>query len=245
MNLLSRTTPVLLSLAFIFCLEGKAQMLGGKKIVGSGKLTTETVTIPAYDKIALTGFMDVHLVAGKEGQIKVTAEDNLHEYLNIAVKNGTLNISIKSGFSLRTKKDIDITVPVEGISGVHVVGSGDMDTERIIQAPTFKASVTGSGDLNLKVEATKVAATIMGSGDLMLSGATERLSVVITGSGDFKGLDLSANDTEVTISGSGDAKVRAKTILKATIIGSGDIAYKGNPKEINKKVMGSGNISTY
>ena len=246
MNLLSRTTPVLLSLALLFCLEGKAQIFGSKKIVGSGKLTTETVTTPAYDKVALTGFMDVHLVAGKEGQIKVTAEDNLHQYINIAVTNGTLNIGMKSGFSFITNREIHVTVPFESLSGVRIEGSGDIDTkgaQDVIRSSTFNVSVMGSGAINLKLEVTeKVEANITGLGDITLSGTAQSLQVVIEGSGDFEGFGLSADDVKVAILGSGNIEVTARTKLKATISGLGNIAYKGNPT-IERRVEGLGRIT--
>ena len=238
MNLLTKTSSVLLLLIFLFCCKDK--------IVGSGNVTTQTIATADYDQIALTGSMDVHLIPGTEGQIEVTAEDNLHQYINIAVTNGTLNIGKKSGASLTTNREIYVTVPFQSLSGVRIEGSGDIDTqgaENIIRASTFKASVTGSGDINLKLEVTeKVEANITGSGDIALSGSTESLQVLIDGSGDFEGFDLSANNATVTISGSGDAEVMAKTSLRAIISGSGDIAYKGSPT-ITRNITGSVRIT--
>ena len=45
--------------------------------------------------------------------------------------------------------------------------------------------------------------------------------------------------------GSADIKVTATEMIKARVSGSGDIRYKGNPKKIDTKTSGSGDISSY
>ena len=46
-----------------------------------------------------------------------------------------------------------------------------------------------------------------------------------------------------TITGSGDAAVRATEELDASVTGSGDVHYSGNPPQVRKNVTGSGDIS--
>ena len=85
-------------------------------------------------------------------------------------------------------------------------------------------------------------AVVVISGDVTLKGSTNNLEAGVTGSGDFYGFDLEVNDTDVSVTGSGDAKVVCNVNLKARVTGSGDIVYKGNPKTEDTKVAGSGSI---
>lgn len=64
----------------------------------------------------------------------------------------------------------------------------------------------------------------------------------VTGSGDYKGFDLVANDVDVSVNGSGDAKVVCNGHFKARVSGSGSISYSGHPKTEDSKVAGSGSI---
>ena len=66
----------------------------------------------------------------------------------------------------------------------------------------------------------------------------------ISGSGDFSGFDLNADNTEVSISGSGNVEVVSNSSIKAYVSGSGDVDYKGNPDKEDTKVSGSGRISS-
>lgn len=217
---------------------------GKDKITGNGNVTTETVSTSDYSKIAGIGSVDVHLERGTEGNIRVTTDSNLQQYVIVEVVDGTLKIRTKKNVYLKTKKGIHVYVPFTDISAVSLTGSGDIDSKDTIQATDFAANVTGSGDVTLDVEAQDISAKVTGSGDLELSGSTDNLEVTVTGSGDFDGGDLQARSTDAKVAGSGDAEVNASEYLKARVSGSGDISYGGNPAKRDTKVAGSGTISS-
>lgn len=230
-----------------FLFAGLADMNAqwGKKIKGNGNVTTKTVNTGDYDAIRGIGSMDIHLEKGTEGNISVTTDDNLHEYLEIEVKDNTLLVKTKKNVNIYTKNGIHVKVPFTDISEVALTGSGDIDTKDTIKADNLEVVITGSGDIELDVEARMVDAKVTGSGDMVLTGKTNDLAVKVTGSGDFRGFDLDAQNTEASVSGSGDIRVVAKRNLKARVHGSGDITYKGNPERRDTKTSGSGDISSF
>lgn len=242
MNTIVKLTLSLFLILFGFS-ESNAQW--NKKVVGNGDITTKIITTQSYDKIEVVGSMDVHLESGAEGNISVTTDSNIQEYIIVEVKDNSLVLRTKNNVNLKTKKGIHITVPFETISGVSLVGSGDIDTKNIVMSDYFDVSVTGSGDIVLEVKSNNLDAKVTGSGDLDLSGIATNLEVKVSGSGDFNGSSLSAENTQVYVSGSGDAKVTATKSIKARVNGSGDIEYSGNPINSDTKVMGSGDISSH
>jgi len=46
----------------------------------------------------------------------------------------------------------------------------------------------------------------------------------------------------VKVSGAGTCEISVTNKLEATVLGSGTIKHKGNTKEVNKKVYGSGSV---
>jgi len=217
---------------------------GNKKIEGNGDITTKTITTQSYDNIKAVGSMDVHLERGTEGKITITTDSNLLEYIIVELEGDVLVVRTENNVSLKTNKGIHVTIPFEAISGISLVGSGDLDSKDVVKTDTFEVAVTGSGGINLALDSASVDAKITGSGDMTLSGNTQELEVKISGSGDFKGNNLSSTNTQAYVSGSGDAEVNAKSSLKARVSGSGDIRYSGHPDKSDTKVMGSGSIST-
>ena len=235
------------SVFLISITSAQAQWWGSKKVKGNGDMVTKARTTNTYDEIKLVGSLDVELIAGKEGKIKVEAESNLQEYIITEVKGNSLKISTEEGISLQpsSNKTIKITVPFESIEEVSITGSGDIWNKDIIKANDFKASVTGSGDLMLHLDAKDIEGTVTGSGDIKLKGKSQNFKCRVTGSGDFMAYELECNNVEAAVSGSGDIQVYAKNFLKASVSGSGDITYKGNPAKEDFKTSGSGDIESY
>jgi hypothetical protein len=215
---------------------------GGKKVVGNGNVTTQTINTPDYDGIAVKGSMDVYLQKGREGVILVETDENIQEYIIVEVSNDQLQIRTKNNTYLKSRKGVKVYVPFESINEVSLTGSGDIETKDPIAADILELSVTGSGDVKLDVQTQNLEATVTGSGDMVLKGTTKSLEARVSGSGDFEATGLRSQSTEITVSGSGDARVNSEASLQARVIGSGDIRYTGNPATRDTKVSGSGSI---
>jgi len=234
-----------ISLLFALFIAVTAQAQWLSKINGNGKMTSKEVKTAAYDKVEVSGFFDVDLVSGKEGNISISGEENMIEHLKVEVVQQTLKIYVEKGKNLRpTKgKKLLVTVPFESLDAVSLAGSGDVNTKNTIKTNQFEARLTGSGDVKIDVDADAVTATLTGSGDLVLKGTAKSFTCNMTGSGDLNADHLSSNDVVATLSGSGDCRVNCSNNLQARVSGSGDITYKGDPKKKDTKVSGSGTIS--
>ena len=164
--------------------------------------------------------------------------------VSLTLKTARIFIKTKDNFNMKSKAGIHITVPITYISEVTLTGSGDIDSKDQITTKKLSASIAGSGNINLAVKSGSVQAEITGSGDITLSGSTSELEVEIMGSGDFNGYKIDSKNTNVTVSGSGDAQVLVQETLVARVKGSGDITYSGNPTNKDIKTLGTGNVSS-
>lgn len=220
---------------------------GSKEVDGNGRMTSQNRNVSEYDQVSLTGSMDVELIPGREGNLKVAAEENLLEYIVTEVKGSRLHISVQEGYNLDPSRNnqIVITVPFETLDEVSLTGSGDISSSREIQAENFQIKITGSGDVSLPLVASNVRARITGSGDISLRGKAKNFDCTVTGSGDISAFEFKCETVDATVTGSGDLQVYASRELKAKTPGSGDIVYKGNPQKEYFKSMGSGDITKY
>tara|TARA_R100000935_G_scaffold57206_2_gene90640 strand:+ start:779 stop:1510 length:732 start_codon:yes stop_codon:yes gene_type:complete len=236
---------ILLTLVIMVSSTMSAQWYGSKKVNGNGNMITDTRNTSNYDEVALVGSIDVQIISGTEGKLKVEAESNLQEYILTEVKDGKLKISVEKDVSLNSSRNmtIRVIVPVETINSLNVTGSGDVSNTGVLKAKELKIGVTGSGDIDLNVEAREVWGSITGSGDIKLNGKAQNFNCKVTGSGDFMAYNLSAENVDAAVSGSGDIQVFASQSLKARVSGSGDIGYKGNPEKQDFKTSGSGDIT--
>jgi hypothetical protein len=213
-----------------------------KKIKGNGELTTITRNVSDYDEISVAGSFDVKLFKGEEGTITIKADENLLEYIVTEVKNSDLKIKTKKGYTITSRKTIEITVPFESIDGVSLAGSGDVFTNDVIKSNNLKLSLAGSGNMDLNVSTGEVVSNIAGSGNIQLAGDTDNFSCSIAGSGNLNGFNLKATIANAKIAGSGNIKINAVNEIHAKIAGSGNIVYSENPEIIKSKSAGSGSV---
>ena len=215
------------------------------KLKGNGTIISKSIATAGYDKISISGFFDIELIAGEEGKIIVEGEENLVGFIQIDVDSNLLKIGIQKGKHLTTSKGkkIVITVPFETLNEVSLAGSGDVITKSKITTNQFSTTLSGSGDINLQIDATNITAKLSGSGNITLKGKSENFNCTVLGSGDINATELVSTNVDSTITGSGDCKVFCSEFLQARVNGSGDIDYSGNPKKKDTKVTGSGSIS--
>ena len=214
----------------------------GEKIKGNGNVVTKTRTTQNYDGVGIGGNFDVNLVQGAEGKITIEAEENIIPYIVTEVKGNTLQIKYKKNTNVRNTKRITITVPYADIEKVSLGGSGNITNKGTIKSDNFKVSLGGSGNITLTVDANDVKSSIGGSGNIKLSGNSNEFKCSIAGSGSIKAYDLKTDILTATIAGSGSIKSTVKTKIKAKVVGSGNIYYKGNPTHIDSKSVGSGDV---
>lgn len=233
-------------LAFLFAAITNAQNWDKEKITGNGINTTITRTTAAYDEIAVGGPFKVELVSGKEGVITIKGDENLLEYVRTEVEGTKLKIQIDNKVYLKYgEREISITIPFEKISEISFAGSGSIHNKDVINAENFEIKLAGSGDGNFEVNSTNLKIALAGSGDLKVTGTAKDLEAKIAGSGDLDCSKIEAENAEVAVAGSGDLKVNCIKKLTASVAGSGDIHYKNKPETIDKKIVGSGDITSY
>ena len=124
-------------------------------------------------------------------------------------------------------------------------GSGEITGKLTLKTEKLKLSISGSGDIKIADDATVIKATISGSGDIDIIGKAAEFDASVTGSGDIDAAQLSVTQTTANITGSGDIKIHAKDQLTVKIVGDGDVKVNKDVTTINKKVVGSVEISKY
>jgi hypothetical protein len=231
------------SLVLISISIASAQNWDKEKVKGNGVQTTITRTTESYDNISTGGSFNVELVSGKEGTITIKGDENIISHIVTEVIGNELKVYFEKNRSYDYKQDITITIPFEEISELSFTGSGNLIGKDVINANDFEVKMTGSGHCVLQINAQKTIAKFTGSGNLELSGTTDELEAKTAGSGAMNCLKLASQNVNATVAGTGDLQVNCSNNLIAKVAGSGTIKYTGNPKTIDTKVSGSGDIS--
>lgn len=214
----------------------------GKKVKGNGNIVTKTRTTDDYNKIIIGGNFKVTLIDGKEGNIKVTGDENVIPYLITKVINGNLEINYKKNTNIKPTKRLKIVIPFKKIASISLAGAGDIISNKVINSEKVYLNVGGSGSITTKLESSYLKVNIGGSGEVNVSGNTTKLVCSLAGSGNIEAYSLKAKKLNASLAGSGNLKVNVSNEINANIVGSGNIYYKGNPKHIDSNAIGSGEM---
>jgi len=184
-----------------------------------------------FTGVALAGIGELTIEVGERESLRIEAEDNLIQYFETEVRNGTLEIGIRDGVNLNSTRPVRFYLTVEELDTVVLSGSGNIEAPDL-EAQRFSVTISGSGDVEMgDLSADILNVTISGSGNLDIAGGrVEEQDITISGSGEYQAGDLSSESVQITISGSGNATVWATESLDVRISGSGSVNYYGNPR---------------
>ena len=213
-----------------------------KMITGNGNVQKETRNPGIFTKVHSSGSADVEITPGSNCAVTVEDDENLLPYLETDVENGTLNIHYRNGVSVSDDHaKIYITAPT--LSEVSTSGTSNITVSGILKnSDKISFNTSGAGDIDAGVESPAVSVTISGVGAVKLSGHTKDFDCHISGVGKAACGNLESENTNVSVSGVGDAHVFASVHLSATVSGTGSIYYRGNPQNPEIHTSGVGSI---
>ncbi|MGY8909657.1 MAG: head GIN domain-containing protein [Flavobacteriales bacterium] len=240
--MIKKTTLLILFITASFSTNAQNWWGNSKKIKGNGNVVTVKRTTSDYDGIAVGGSFDVILIKGKEGAISIEGEENIIPYIETEVNGNTLQIKYQKNTNISTSKRLTITVTYNDLEKISIGGSGNISSEGVIKSNDLSISLGGSGNITLDVDADDLSVNIGGSGNVKLTGRSDDLSCAIAGSGSIKAYDLTTDTLNASIAGSGSIKITVSTKIKAKVVGSGSVYYKGNPSNVDAKSVGSGEV---
>jgi hypothetical protein len=227
---------------FILLLIASFSLVSCNVISGNGDVRDEKRNIPNIHTVKTSGSIDIEIKSGDSYSLSVEDDENLLPYLITEVNDGVLNIHYKNGYNINNDH-AKVYVSAPSLDKIITSGSGDISGNGIIKnANQIDFNLSGSGDVDAQVDAPSIKVTGSGSGNIKLAGRTKDFNCKVSGSGDVNCGNLQSENTEITISGSGNAHVFASVHLVARTSGSGDIYYLGNPQSPEIHTSGSGTV---
>ena len=209
-------------------------------IRGEGPIVERKFDLDKITGISLPGSAKVFLTQGSVQEVRILGQENIIENLKLDVQDGVWKMDNKR--SVWQSESVKIYITLESLKLIKISGSSDVDMENhFTDLKDLEIRISGSGKMDLDLDARDINASISGSGDLFMKGSAENLDFVITGSGNINAYELAGQRAEVRITGSGGMELSVEDRLDAHISGSGSVLYKGDPK-LHSSVSGSGSI---
>lgn len=195
---------------------------GAEIIKGSGIPGREHRETSEFHSVKISGNVGVNYQRGNNRAIEITGDINILPLIKTEISQGVLIISPIQNHQTRLPIIIELSAP--SLNALEMNGGGNVRLKDLDQK-------------SLKLE-------LNGNGDIFAEGNVQQILIHLNGSSDIDAKGLVCDKAEIKILGSGNVDIHVHQLLKADIIGSGNIKYYGNPSKIERVILGSGNIES-
>jgi hypothetical protein len=204
------------------------------------------IDLDAFNELMIGGDFNVILTDEASGSLTLKGSKEAIEEVSVTLRNQKLRIEKKkSRYWMNFGKSshrVTVEIPSTTLKGLYLSGSGNLNGP-IKADGQLKVVVSGSGSIESDLgDVQYINASVSGSGDLTLTGSCDTLTLQIAGSGNINADELRAKVVEAKIAGSGNGRLHVSDKLTASIAGSGNLTYSGNPDKVDQSVAGSGRI---
>ena len=200
------------------------------QVVGSENLVTQEKIFTGFSVVDVGSSFEVEITQSSSYSIKITADDNVLDYVEVSKTSDTLTIRLKWGYSyqsvtLRAK----ITMPE--LHELELSGGTHGTTEGFSSSHEFVAELSGgshlSGDFTTSGDAQF---TLSGGSHLSeLDGAANDLRISASSGSHLDLSDFPVHDANVNLSGGSHATINLDGRLDADLSGGSHLLYIGDP----------------
>ncbi|MEO6316014.1 MAG: head GIN domain-containing protein [Chitinophagaceae bacterium] len=215
----------------------------GKRIKGNGIIKTAEHSVTAFKNIEVSGAIDLYVAQGETKPVKIEADENLLQYIEVQQKGSRIVIKSRDGVNLQPTGKIKVFISTPVYNHIDVSGASNIIGQtKIMNTEELKLEVSGAGEINMDVNAPTLSAEVSGAGSVNLKGETKTFDLTLTGAAKAHCYELLSENTRVDISGAGEADVFASVKLAADVSGAGNVTYKGGATNVSQQVSGAGSV---
>lgn len=233
---------MLLILAFgamVLPATGKAQDNKRTEIVGSGNVITRDVAVNSFSQLNVSGVFNVILAQGSKEAVKIEAEDNLQELVQVNGEGSTLTVSMKKDVNIKHSKKMNVYITFKQLKGLDLKTVGNVTTTGTLNFDDLQFNNKSVGNVTLKLSARSVNLENKSVGNLDLEGKADNAVVKNKSVGNFNAANFVVQTMDIDNNGIGNAEVNAEKNLKLKSSGLGKVKNKGagSVTKLNKVVI--------
>jgi hypothetical protein len=218
------------------------------------QVTKKTLELPEFKSIYVNSNYTVYLKQTNKQEVTVEALTDIFTVSDIKVENGILLVNIERkpenpNKSLWAKIDdiklnptMKLYVSMKNISELQVNGGGKIVSENSLATNNLLLAVNGSGSMDVDIKGEVLKTEVSGSGELDVRGYDTSMDVLMSGSGALNAFNCPVENAKVKVTGAGTCELNVTALIDAMVTGSGQVKHKGNTKNAQKKVYGSGSV---
>jgi len=237
-----RTVSIVVALMLVVLTSGGLVGCIGENITGSGDLTTETHDLSDFTRIEAQSGFQLEVTMSSTFSIEITADDNVHEYIEVEKSGDTLSIRLRGtrfyhSVTLRAK----ITMPT--LYKIQLSGGSQASITGFSSSHDFEVELSGGSQLSGDITAGDADFELSGGSQVNLEGVGDDLSIDASGGSQLDLEDFPIDDASISLSGGSRATINISGTLDADLSGGSRVLYVGDPDLGDIDLSGDSTVS--
>lgn len=236
-----RTTSITLGLIFML-IAGFSQAAGlTSESIARSQDYEKTIDVKDFNKLDITIACELYLRQGDEESMRIEANKNILDRLEIGVRDSTLYMEAEHERDF-DDWDVEVYLTVKQLKSIDIGGAVKLRTNGTLKGEKLELDISGAADLDMRIEVDKLLADFGGAVNAELEGRARYVVMDMSGASKVEADDLRTDAFYLEFSGFGKAEVYAEKVLKVDMSGMGVVRYGGNPKKVKTNSSGLGII---
>lgn len=237
-NLLLAAIAILLSFTQVSCYL--------MSVKGNGNVVTKEIPISDYKELIVEGGnIELTYTQSEEAPfLRIETDQNILDILEMRTVDDKLKIRPMNRRTSIEPTRFVITTNSKNLTDLKMAGSGKGHIEGPLKSHDLELSIAGSGTFIAdSLDVYELECDMAGSGEMLLAGKAEKTKIKSAGSCYIKAFDLTTEWLNCKMAGSNNVDITVNQEITSKIAGSGELRFKGNPKEIHSNTAGSGSVT--
>lgn len=205
----------------------------------------EDRTVKPFDELKVTGNVLVELTAGDKESISVEIIDNKSDLtldkIVTEVDGKTLKIRMTN---LKARKDkIKVLVTYKDLRDISANAGCKVIVNSLIKGDKLVAKANSGSIIRLKVDLNTIDLNSSEGGLINISGNVKTQETTVGTGGETHSFNLKSNTAFAKVTTGGKIDLFASNKIDAQVRMGGEINFKGDPKDVTKKVSLGGSIN--
>ena len=212
-----------------------------KIVVGNGNVVTQTINLESFTRLSLDCKCDVAIVQSDNEQVIIEADENLHEYVMVTNRDGSLRINTPDHVQFQKTSKFLVTVSLKNIESFNNDGVGNVwcTNQLKLERLNLNNSSVGNNDFNFDIKEINIDNTTVGNTTIV--GLADKAHVKNSSVGNIDMEGFIVKILHIKNTAVGNIQVYASDEIYIKHSGIGDFTYAGNAtvKEMDIAAMGS------
>lgn len=211
---------------------------------GSGDLTTQAYDVSEFEGISVCCGLDVEIEFEEAStqSVEITIDDNLHEFLDIEVRDSTLRIEPENDVNLDSKDPVLVTITGPDLEALEV-SAGSNVTAVWPTVASLDLDVDAGADVTLTVDTDMLTVDADAGTDVTLDGRADIVVVTADAAADVRLTAVKVKDATLEASAGSDIEIEASGTITGSADAGSDIDIWGDPDRVDIDVDVSSDLN--